>query len=307
MEISTNETQEMLANEQANEHDSLDGEIHCFTSSYAEYPSCHSPSLNAGAPVAEECSESSDQDEPTREQITKDAIVHAIFKSLDCIDKMNGSLNSFADLLTMARVLYCKGAKLNPDDQDVVKEWPQNWNDAKKCLADVGYSDAKEYFICLNSSHPCHWDILESSNDECRHCSEKGTIPYYYLGLETKVKLWVSDWSMCQRITAHWREKEHWLRRDEGWPIKRDVWDGDRFCQISWFFDPDSHWCLPVRCKMEGCSNIISGETAESLPELPDGTKEVVCDECHHSFSFTPSYASGDPRNIALMGKSYSV
>jgi len=43
------------------------------------------------------------------------------------------------------------------------------------------------------------------------------------------------------------------------------------------------------------------------LPELPDGTKEVVCDECHHSFSFTPSYASGDPRNIALMGKSYSV
>ena len=203
MEISTNENQVMLANG----HGSLDGEIHCFTSSYAEYPSCYLPFLNAGAPVVEECSEGSDQDGPTREQITKDAIVHAIFQSLDCIDKMGGSLNNFADLLTMARVLYCKGAKLNPDDQDVVKEWPQNWNDAKKCLADVGCSDAKEHFICLNSSHPCHWDILESSNDECRHCGEKGTIPYYYLGLETKVKLWVSDCSMCQRITAHWREK----------------------------------------------------------------------------------------------------
>lgn len=136
MEISTNENQEMLANEQVNGHGSLDGEIHCFTSSYAEYPCCHSPSLNAGAPVAEECSGGSGQDEPTREQVTKDAIVHAIFQSLDCIDKTGGSLDNFADLLTMARVLYC--------------------------------------------------------NDECRHCGKKGTIPYYYLGLETKVKLWVS-------------------------------------------------------------------------------------------------------------------
>ena len=70
------------------------------------------------------------------------------------------------------------------------------------------------------------------------------------------------------------------------------------------FFDPESHWCLPVRCTKEGCSNIISGETVESLQELDDGRKEVTCDECHYSFTFVPSYASGDPRNIVLMGKS---
>ena len=58
---------------------------------------------------------------------------------------------------------------------------------------------------------------------------------------------------------------------------------------------------------MEGCNNIVSGETVESLPERPDGTKEVTCDECHHSFTFAPSYATGDPRNIALIGKSYSI
>ena len=72
------------------------------------------------------------------------------------------------------------------------------------------------------------------------------------------------------------------------------------------FFDPESHWCLPVRCSREGCNN-ISGETVESLQELDDGRKEVTCDECHHSFTFAPSYATGDPRNIALIGKSYSV
>ena len=51
----------------------------------------------------------------------------------------------------------------------------------------------------------------------------------------------------------------------------------------------------------------MSGETVESLPELPDGTKQVTCDECHHSFTFAPSYITGDPRNIALIGKSYSL
>ena len=138
--------------------------VRCVASSYTEYPAEHVGCLNAAPPVSEESSEYEglNHDEPTREQITKDAIVHAIFHALDCIDKMGGSLNSFADLLTMARVLYCKGAQLDPDDQDVLKEWPKGWSDAKKVLSDVGYTDAKEYFICLNDAHPCHWDILES-------------------------------------------------------------------------------------------------------------------------------------------------
>lgn len=299
MEICSNTGEDQdLPNLQSSECES----VHCVGASYTEYPSEHIACLNADPTVAEEIGEVSDEDEPTREQITKDAIVNAIFQSLDCIDKMGGSLNDFADLLTMARVLYCKGARLDPDDQDVLQEWPQGWSDAKKVLADVGYTDAKEYFICLNVTHPSQWDILESRNAECRHCGEKGSIPYYYLGLKTKVRLWTSDWSMCQRMTAHWREKEHWFRRDEGWHIKKELWDGDRFQNISWFFDPESQWCLPVRCIKEGCINIISPETVQSLRELDDGTRKVICDECRHSFSFTPSYANGDPRNIALIG-----
>ena len=175
--MDTNEYQEKLANKQANEHGSLDAESHFFTSSYVEYP-CHSPTLNAGAPESEECISGHNAFEPpSREQVTKDAIIHAIFHALNCVDKMDGSLNSFADLLTMARVMYCKGAQLDPDDQDVIKEWRKSWSDAKKVLKDVGYTDAIEYFICLSNAHPCHWDILESSNTECRHCGEKATIP----------------------------------------------------------------------------------------------------------------------------------
>jgi len=137
----------------------------------------------------------------------------------------------------MAKTFYYKGSQLDPDHADV-EGWPKNWRDANRFLADLGYKDAKEYFICLSDEHPKHWDILENRNDACRHCGENGTIVYYYLGLETKVKLWVSEKSMCYKITDHWREKEHWLRRNEGWPIKKELWDGDRFADISWFFLP---------------------------------------------------------------------
>ena len=151
MEICIGEDQDL----QRCEHNS----VNCVEASYMEHSSEYFPCLNA-VPPAEECDDFSEEVEPTIEQITKDAIVNAIFQALDCIDKMGGSLNNFADLLTMARVLYCKGARLDPDDQDVLLEWPKGWSDAKKVLADVGYTDAKEYFICLNESHPCHWDIL---------------------------------------------------------------------------------------------------------------------------------------------------
>lgn len=73
----------------------------------------------------------------------------------------------------MARVLYCKGARFDPDNQDVLQEWPKGWSDVNRLLADVDYTDAKEYFICLNDAHPCHWDILESRDVEWQHCGEK--------------------------------------------------------------------------------------------------------------------------------------
>lgn len=167
---------------------------------------------------------------------------------------------------------------------------------------DVGYKDAKEFFICLSEDHPSKWDLLEKRSDECQYCGQKGTIPYYYLGLETKVKQWVSDPEMCNKMTQQWKEKEHWLQRTEGWHSKTELWDGDRFAELSWFWDPASTWTLPVRCTTQGCRNIISSEVVDSLPEVRSGIKEVTCDECHHLFSFQVKSAQGDPRNIALLG-----
>ena len=90
-------------------------------------------------------------------------------------------------------------------------------------------------------------------------------------------------------------------------PIKREVWDGDRFYDLSWFWDPNEVWCLPARCKTGNWSNVISGKTIETLPESPaaDGLKELFCQHCHSKFLHKPNYARGDSRNLAFIGKIY--
>ena len=233
------------------------------------------------------------------------AIVKCIFEALDLIKETGASLNTLQDLLVFARHMFCRGRGLEDEDQAIKNIWPSNWESAKKHLVKLGYQDAKEYFICLDDSHKRHWDIMERETDTCQHCGKQGTLKYYYLGLQGKVKHWVSSQDMCYKMTAHWREKEHWLNRERGWPLKRELWDGDRFCELSWFWDANSMWCLPVRCKMENCTNIIGGSTIEAFPESPtlEGSKEIFCEECRSRFNHEPKYARGDPRNIALIGK----
>ena len=236
-----------------------------------------------------------------------EAIVKCIFELLDIIQETGASLNTFQDLLVFARHMFCRGHGLEDEDESIKAVWPRDWETAKQYLVKLGYQDAKEYFICLDKSHKRHWDIMDKKTDTCRHCGQPGNLKYYYLGLRGKVKQWTSSPEMCRKMTGHWREKEHWLGREHGWPIKREVWDGDRFCELSWFWDPNAVWCLPARCKTENCSNVISGKTIETLPESPaaNGLKEVSCQHCHSKFLHEPKYARGDPRNLAFIGKCF--
>lgn len=84
---------------------------------------------------------------------------------------------------------------------------------------------------------------------------------------------------MCCKMIGYWWEKEYWLGRERGWLIKREIWDGDCFCEFLWFWDLNVMWCLLVRCKIKNCSNVIFGKIIESLFELlvVEGLKEVFC------------------------------
>lgn len=52
------------------------------------------------------------------------------------------------------------------------------------------------------------------------------------------------------------KEKDHWFHantsEDCGWEEKKELWDGKRFLQLSWFWDPDQKWTLPTFAQTKG-------------------------------------------------------
>ena len=50
---------------------------------------------------------------------------------------------------------------------------------------------------------------------------------------------------MCRKMLCHWREKELWLEQTSSWPIKKEFWDGQRWVDLQWFWNPNRHGFFP--------------------------------------------------------------
>ena len=84
---------------------------------------------------------------------------------------------------------------------------------------------------------------MEESNTKCKFCgniaSDSACIKYSYLPLKDKILRWCCDKDFCEKMTSHWEEKEHWLGVEGGHSVKKEIWDGSRFGELSWFWNPD--------------------------------------------------------------------
>lgn len=110
---------------------------------------------------------------------------------------------------------------------------------------------------------------MENAEGKCRHCGKEGSIKFYYLGISDKIQLWCGNHTMSKKMMGHWDEKEHWIKGQGPNFILKEIWDGARFNEISWFWDPDSQWMLPIKCQL--CGNILSiakrrGEVCDHMP-----------------------------------------
>ena len=184
--------------------------------------------------------------------------------------------------------------------------WPKNWSECEKVLKNVGYEDAKQFVVCLDDSHRCLYGLMERSSQLCPHCGKPGSIPYYYIGLNSKLKLWCKDRDMCKKMTYHMKEKDHWFyensSEDWGCEIKKEIWDGKRFSQLSWFWDADHNWTLPAFCPDQNCKYVISSSEVDNQPFIPGSRlKTLTCPSCHKIFTHEPEQAQGDPRNVAYI------
>lgn len=232
-----------------------------------------------------------------------DFVRDAVLRLVEIKGTVGFSIDTFEDLLKWGRTLHCE------NNEEAKQHWPSSWEDVQSLLGDFGFKMPKLYYICLDSSHPCQYAIMESKTDVCPHCGKQGTIPYYYLSVKDKVKRWFSSEEMCKKMTAHWQEREHWLppERQEGWGwhLKKEFWDGIQFAKLSYFWDPDKEWTLPVKCPVPGCKTVVSAELLMSCPHKGDchgETREVECPGCFNVFDHVPQKARGDPRNLAYDG-----
>lgn len=236
----------------------------------------------------------------SRTDVKKEVAI-AVLKAFQLLEEMNGSHKNLLDILAFGRDLYCKGACADVSSSSF-KLWPTTWSASINILKEFGYKEPRSYYICLNESHPNLWSMMENPTNLCQYCQNPGTIEFHYLALSDKVKRWCSSSEFCKKMTAHWLQKERWLHDPIIHPLN-EIWDGQRFAEISWFWDPEEQWLLPVRCGF--CNKVISAnEIASAMQGLTVPTAEVsiVCPHCFTTSSHSPIYTNGDPRNLAFIG-----
>ena len=104
-------------------------------------------------------------------------------------------------------------------------------------------------------------------------------------------------------MLSHWCEKDHWLGQEnqDGWGFtcKSEIWDGRRFSELQWFWNPEEEWQLPAKC--DNCGGVVSVQDINSSPDGNDGQKLVTCLSCAVTFPHVIQKATGDPRNLAYI------
>ena len=186
---------------------------------------------------------------------------------------------------------------------EMIEKWPSSWSACLALLRMNGYKDPVTYYICLNAAHPTQWSILNDSASVCKHCNQPGTIQYHYISLANRVQQWCSSKSFCHKMTSHWQQKDRWFHQgSESIHTFNEIWDGERFFELKWFWNPEEQWLLPVRCPR--CTEVISADVILSFRNQTEEqeTLQINCPYCFTCFEHSPKYAKGDPRNIALIG-----
>lgn len=257
-------------------------------------------------------------DEPTAKPTNpmRKLVVTAVLDALKIKRDSGVSIGTFEDILQYAKKMLLASFDDKNIDRDIlITLWPKTWNDVQSILKEEGFEDAKQYYICFcrqekavdpdsgasKYSYSGKYSIVENKEKLCSHCGNKCYLTFYYLGLNSKVKNWFRSKTLCEQMLSHWKERSHWLGKAESWPLKREIWDGQRWVDLQWFWDPDKTWPLPTLCPF--CRIPVSADHLINSPNgSADGLRIVECPECLETFKHTMKFANGSPLNLAFIG-----
>ena len=233
-------------------------------------------------------------------------ILEAVLKAMQMTEEMGGSQSNFLQILNYGKDLYYKNSTNSVNSQ---KKWPSTWQSAIRMLEEHGYKGPVDLYVCLADCHSTTYGIVDSSTKSCSLCSKpaKDCISFSYLPLKDKIKRWCGNAEFCKKIVAHWDNKDHWLftghHTSTSARTKEEVWDGDRFQELAWFWDPSQEWTIPARCPL--CKCVIGADKIEDTRVnfgYLSTQIELECPECYNTFLHVVRKAKGDPRNIGLIG-----
>jgi len=83
-----------------------------------------------------------------------------VLKAMKITDDVGGSQANFLSILEFGKEMYCKHQNLLQPDENV---WPTSWQAAIHMLERSGYNEPQDLYICLDSSHPCSFDVIKGA------------------------------------------------------------------------------------------------------------------------------------------------
>ena len=178
---------------------------------------------------------------------------------------------------------------------------PCKWSEVLKKMKELGYRNPRHFKVCAAKGHSV---LLKNKKDHpsCPFCGTlwENCIDYFVLGLH------FNDWFLtedaCNKSMCHWDERDTWLNKplDYQPATKSELWHGQRFRELSYFWDPFAETLLPEKCPE--CSSVITEETIANGEINHDSlSRKVTCKVCSTALFITPRVMKGDPRNQAII------
>ena len=174
----------------------------------------------------------------------------------------------------------------------------KNWQSVIRFLKNLGYEEPRHYKICCAEDHVKLLDY----ETPCPECDEEWSkcTDYFVLGIHLE-DIFV-DSATTEAHMAHWRERNEWFGGKPDNVSYKEIWHGQRFAELSFFWDSDTETILPTICP--NCSDILT--TSEiSAAVLPGNSAsdpvQLRCKECMASFLHTPKFMKGNPLNQAFI------
>ena len=95
-------------------------------------------------------------------------ILACVVEATELMEMMDGSQQDF---LSVMKRMFNRAQGYNVNEAN--SKWPKSWKDAQKIMEEAGCRGPKTYYVCLNNSHFCSWDVMENESNACKISGEK--------------------------------------------------------------------------------------------------------------------------------------